>query len=309
MKTQTAGELLHFPGCLRLIVKHLQWQAKCSFEEATVNPPLIGITTERADPDPLFGMQGYTVESELYRAIAAAGAIPVALPAASDQPLEFLSSLSGLVFSGGGYAMPPHWYRPDGSVSPYEVSPRFDYSVGLLQAALEQSMPILGICAGMQLIAGAYGARLIADLSHHDSNGERHWQVEEHTNVVHEVDIKQDSLLARLVGPARLGVNSIHREAVIECPEHLLVSAVSEEGVIEACEVPGHVFCLGLQWHPEHMREQRIRHVGVFTGLVAAAEQYSSSSNQGRTSRDTGAKDGLSRTAASSFSHSEYSRG
>ena len=38
--------------------------------------------------------------------------------------------------------------------------------------------------------------------------------------------------------------------------ENLVVSAVSEDGFVEALELKGHSFCLGVQWHPEHMSKK-----------------------------------------------------
>ena len=48
-------------------------------------------------------------------------------------------------------------------------------------------------------------------------------------------------------------VNSFHHQSVKTPGRNVCVSARSPDGVIEAIELSGHPFALGVQWHPECM--------------------------------------------------------
>ena len=57
-----------------------------------------------------------------------------------------------------------------------------------------------------------------------------------------------------------------HHQAIDALGESLLVSARSDDGVVEAVEVLGRTFAVGVQWHPEENGDVRL-----FAGLVEAA--------------------------------------
>jgi gamma-glutamyl-gamma-aminobutyrate hydrolase PuuD len=48
----------------------------------------------------------------------------------------------------------------------------------------------------------------------------------------------------------------------------LVATARSEDGVVEAVELPGHRFVVGVQWHPEESGDQRL-----FDALIAATRK------------------------------------
>ena len=85
----------------------------------------------------------------------------------------------------------------------------------------------------------------------------------------HEVLIDPDTLLRRLVGTARMTVNSAHHQAVDRIAPGAVRNAAAPDGVIEGLEHPGFRFCLGVQWHPEFLIDAGDRL--IFDGLVAAA--------------------------------------
>ena len=53
----------------------------------------------------------------------------------------------------------------------------------------------------------------------------------------------------------------------------LVPVAWSDDGVIEAVEVPGDAFSLGVQWHAECLTD-RPEQAQLFTGLIDAAEEH-----------------------------------
>ncbi len=57
-------------------------------------------------------------------------------------------------------------------------------------------------------------------------------------------------------GSTTVTTASFHRQAVVD-PGSLVVSAHDADGVVEAVELPGPRFALGVQWHPEKRDDLR----------------------------------------------------
>lgn len=129
----------------------------------------------------------------------------------------------------------------------------------LVRGFLAADKPVLGVCAGMQTLACAHGAKLTPSVAGHDQGA------------THAVATAPGSRLAALVGPA-ITVNSYHREAIAELAPGLVASAASADGVIEAVELPRYRFALGLQWHQELLEPGHPGHA-IFSDFVQAAGQ------------------------------------
>jgi len=67
-------------------------------------------------------------------------------------------------------------------------------------------------------------------------------------------------------------VNSIHHQACKDVPKPFRAVAFAPDGVIEAIESAEHTFLLGIQWHPERLRD-RGPHMRLFEALVAEAKK------------------------------------
>jgi putative glutamine amidotransferase len=87
------------------------------------------------------------------------------------------------------------------------------------------------------------------------------------------VNVEPDSLLARTTGRVRMGVNSLHHQAVREVGRALRIVARSSDGLIEGIEVTDQPFGLGVQCHPEELAGKEGWAAALFSGLVAAAER------------------------------------
>ena len=68
---------------------------------------------------------------------------------------------------------------------------------------------------------------------------------------MHEVTIKDDSKLFKLLGKSSIRVNSYHHQAIKDIGEDLKIMAISEDGLTEAVEMPDKRFVWAVQWHPE----------------------------------------------------------
>jgi gamma-glutamyl-gamma-aminobutyrate hydrolase PuuD len=81
----------------------------------------------------------------------------------------------------------------------------------------------------------------------------------------HDVILADDSLLARLLG-AKIQVPAAHHQAPDRLGDGLTVAGWSPDDVVEALEVTGHRFGVGVHWHPEEGDDPRL-----LTALVEAA--------------------------------------
>ena len=104
---------------------------------------------------------------------------------------------------------------------------------------------------------------------------QRHSVPEPRDGLAHGIRVQEASRLRAALGSsvdatAGCGVNSRHHQAVGRVGKGLVASAVAEDGVVEAIEAPGVLFCLGVQWHPENFwRSGEFN--PLFDAFVAAA--------------------------------------
>lgn len=136
----------------------------------------------------------------------------------------------------------------------------------LIDAADARGVPVLGICRGAQLINVRRGGTLHRDLADY------YMESTQITTLLpyKPVSVAPDSHLARILGRTRVNVNSLHRHAVCDTGEHLVIAACEDSGVVQAIEDPRRAFMIGVQWHPEYL-PQRPEQRRLFAALVAAA--------------------------------------
>lgn len=245
--------------------------------------PLIGISTYADEAAwGAWSRPSAVLPQSYYELVASAGARPMLLPplrtAASGPDLgarEVIAALDGLVLTGGGDVDPKlYGQSPDPSVG--GVDPVRDQSErALLAAALTVDLPVLAICRGCQILNVELGGTLhqhLPDIYRTDAH--RHAP-----SVFGEVVVTTtpDSRTAAVFGVEPTVLCS-HHQGIDALGRGLVVTARAADGVVEAVELPGATFVLGVQWHPEEGGDQR-----PFTALVAAARKF----QQGRMSAAT----------------------
>jgi putative glutamine amidotransferase len=210
----------------------------------------------------------YEASKGLFSAIRDAGGLPFGIPYLPEIVGIVVEEFDGVVCGGGRFAYPDEWYV-GGQVSKAPPSDRLVVEREIVEAYLKHDRPVLGICAGMQLLACLNGCRLWSDVQNsspfaleHDKRGH-----------FHQVTLTLDSRLFALIGEPTILVNTLHREAIGELSESVVVGARSDDGVIEAIEIPKQSFALGLQWHQELLAGTDHPGNGVFRGFVEACVQ------------------------------------
>jgi len=196
-------------------------------------------------------------------ALSEAGASAVVLPAQPDAE-ELVSRLDGLLLPGGDDLLPDRPYPPEVRFDPVPDR-QLEFDRRLLAAAIQRDLPVLGICYGMQLLALHCGGRLDYDLATDRPAAGEHRLPEPSGR--HALRLQPGSRLAGMLGDGEASVNSLHHQAVSE-PGSATGVAWAPDRVVEALELPGARFALGVQWHPEKMDAEHRRR--VFGGFVAA---------------------------------------
>lgn len=200
------------------------------------------------------------------RAVQRAGGRAVILPPDPEAPAEALDGLAALIVSGAAGDTDPARYgaAPHAETRPVR-SVREDFELGLVAAALDASLPLLGVCRGLQVLNVVRGGTLVQHLP--DVLGHARHAQSEGIYAEHRVRLAPGSLAARAVGAEKATVKSYHHQGVERVGEGLVASGWAEgDEIVEAIEDPRLPFALGVLWHPEEDDASRV--VGALLDAV-----------------------------------------
>lgn len=184
-----------------------------------------------------------------------------------------LAGASALLLPGGG-DIDPAFYGHERHARTHKVSRRRDeFEMTLLQRALEEDMPVLCICKGMQLLNVHLGGSLIQHLADDPDNLD-HDRDRPRAEPVHKVRIKPGSALSDVLPLANVPVNSHHHQGIGDLAPVLEPVGWAEDDVLEAVESGTHRWVVGVQWHPEAMVATDERQLAIFGGFVGAARDF-----------------------------------
>lgn len=174
---------------------------------------------------------------------------------------EIVRSCDGLLLPGGDDIDPSRYGQPRSEKCGVSSHLRDEAEWRMLTAFLPTEKPILCICRGVQFLNVFFGGTLHQDIPNHSDFKSR-------GTGCHDVTLVPGTKTAALWDSEKIFVNSLHHQAADAIAPGLTVSALAEDGTVEALELPSHPFCIGLQWHPEHLSRSRKDQQALFDTFV-----------------------------------------
>ena len=234
---------------------------------------VIGLTTYSEPASMLVWQREFAMLHATYvAATERAGGIAVLLPpqgggAARAGADEVLDRIDGLVLTGGADVDPRRYGATPAERTSRPRVLRDEWELALTRAALRRDVPLLAICRGLQILNVALGGSLHQHLP--EVTGHEGHQPAPGIFGAVDVNIAPGTRTAELTGP-RARVSCHHHQALARLAPGLKVTAQADDGTVEAVEVPGRGFAVGVQWHPEENSED----VRLFAALVEAGRRY-----------------------------------
>lgn len=237
--------------------------------------PLIGVTMGREKSQRFFGLNLFIMNQTYVRSLEALGALPVMIPLhMSEASLRGIFERLDGVFLPGGEDIDPAYYGEERHPLLGATDKERDRTELLLTRwAIEEGMPVLGVCRGVQMINVACGGSLFQDLHSADPDLDKHDYFPpsfERYRISHQVAVEPDSRLAQAMGHKH-EVNSMHHQGIDRVGYGLRVVARAEDGLPEALEAPALPFAVGVQWHPEELSKTDQMSTNLFYNFVHAA--------------------------------------
>lgn len=209
------------------------------------------------------------VEAAFVEKLAEVGADSVIVPPQPHLPARLIRALDGIVLTGGPDIQSPRYVSAPAQPGRAEVGRRDATEMALAILALEEEIPILGVCRGCQVLNVVAGGTLVPEVTDrfegvthtlYSAGGGGPFEFAEH-----EVVADPDGPVAQAMG-SRFGVLSSHHQAVDRPAPGFRAVAHSGDGLVEAIHAAEHPFAVGIQWHPEAGSD-----ASMFAALVDAA--------------------------------------
>lgn len=198
-------------------------------------------------------------------AVIRSGGVPLLLPPVGTDE-SVIALLDGLLLIGGA-DLDPRLYDAESDPATSGTRPERDaHEVRLFREALDRRVPILGICRGAQLITAALGGTLhqhLPDLLGHEAH-----RPEPGVFGTTTVRTRPGTLADGILGP-EAKVPCYHHQGLAEVATPLVDTAWADDGLVEAVELPGETWVLGVQWHPEENPDD----LRLFEGLCKVARE------------------------------------
>ncbi len=206
-------------------------------------------------PTKNFNLNNANYTSDIFiNLLVSHGITPIIIPLVPPEMVPiYLEEVDGVIIPGGHDVTPTLFDEQPHAKLGQTYLPHDEFEMKIINEAIAKQIPILGICRGHQIINVALGGSLYQDLKSQKDKVHEHTQTEPLTEAIRPVEVMVDSQLAHAVGVHPM-VNSKHHQAVKEVAPGMRVTAVSDDGVVEAME-NADASIMGIQWHPEFLWE------------------------------------------------------
>lgn len=232
--------------------------------------PLIGITTYGTDDRHRFHLP-----VDYVHATRRAGGVPLLLPPGERDIGALHAAVDAVIFAGGG-DLDPATYGAAPHETLYLVDKQRDaMEIAVARRCVDDGIPTLAICRGLQVVNVALGGTLHTHLPEVYGDHVKH-RLPPREPTPHRVTADADSLLARTLQRTAFDSASWHHQAVDQIPPSLHAVAHAPDGVVEAMEITDHPWFIAVQWHPELTAESDPVQQRLFDAVVDAARRVRS---------------------------------
>lgn len=209
--------------------------------------------------------EAFAAGQRYFRSVVRAGGNAVMTPPITESlsaMRALVARVDAVVMHGGGDIDPSCYGEARSSHNLYGIVAEHDaLETAVLEAAIDRDIPVLAICRGMQILNVVLGGTLVQDMS-----------IEGHSHRLHPVNLDFGSLTGEAMGTLRPeACHSVHHQAVKRLGAGLHVVGRADDGVIEAVELAGKRWVVGVQWHPEDSAAVDEQQQALFDTLVARA--------------------------------------
>ena len=189
-----------------------------------------------------------------------------------DSNMSQLNGVDGLILPGGAFDSPNEFYTDPLKKTDNNPGTRSWAYVTSVMIAKDKKMPILGVCAGAQIIGGMHGLKMYRSIKEYTDTKIEHKTKDPQA---HEINIFPNSPLYEIIGEKQIVVNSRHNEAIANIyQKSLSIYAESRDGIPEAwgCEEEN-ILCV--QWHPEDFASKGDKRMqGIYDWVANKARIY-----------------------------------
>lgn len=230
-------------------------------------------------------------------AVEEAGGIPIVIPT-FDSSIEvepILDILDGIYFPGGNDVDPGLYNEEskyvkgllgdietledsDASVYAKHTDQRDKLEKRIIEYLRDNNpIPMLGVCRGAQILNICMGGSLYQDINKQIDTDIEHSDISNPNGLSHSIKIEKNSHLHNIFQKDSIKVNTLHHQSIKDVGNGLKIVAWSEDGIVEAIENDDDDrFILGLQWHPEMIRNKYSEQKKIFDYFVEKSAEYKS---------------------------------
>jgi gamma-glutamyl-gamma-aminobutyrate hydrolase PuuD len=195
--------------------------------------------------------------------VIAAGGVPVLLPPVPESAAA-VDRLDAVVLAGGPDVEPARYGAPPHPRTGQPRPERDAAELAVLHRALDRGIPVLGVCRGAQVLNVGLGGTLVQHVP--DAVGHSGHNPSPGVFGTVEVALEPGSRVGAALG-ATATVRCHHHQALGRLADGLVVTGRATDGLVEAVELAGAPFVVGVQWHPE----EDATDVRLMAALVTAA--------------------------------------
>lgn len=210
------------------------------------------------------------LKADYINAINKSKNLPIIVPTSTnlDAVKEYVKIADGIIFTGGE-DISPNIYNEDFLPQVKQISVvRDEFEKALFFEALENNIPILGICRGLQLINSLMGGSLYQDIYTQIPGCSNHNHNYDMNHGILEIEIEKDSYLYNAIKKDRVLVNCEHHQAVKKVAHNFRVTSKSKDGIIQSMDYLGDRYIHLVQFHPESLVDNYPEFINIFKKFV-----------------------------------------